>query len=143
MRPSFRRFPARPLALIAFLTLSLTAFALSGPVTAFLGAFEGIDVRLNWEVPSETGLQRFELSRRGLSDAMYMNLATIQPTGAGQYTYLDHNLNRSASGGNSAGAYVYRLTAVTTSGEFSYAVTMAQAPSAVQRSWGSIKSMFR
>lgn len=143
MRKPSRLFLARPLALITLLTLSLTAFALSGPVASFLGAFEGIDVRLNWELPSETGLQRFELARRGINDAMYMNLATIQPAGTGQYTYLDHNLNRSASGVTSAGAYVYRLTAVTTGGEFNYAVTMAQAPSAVQRSWGSIKSMFR
>lgn len=134
------RTPLRSTLLLAGLLVSLAAFALTGPVSVFTGAFEGIDARLSWET-SETGLQGFELSRRSGNDPTYQSLVTLQPNGTGRYAFLDQNLYKNND--VSLGTFTYKLTARTTSGDFNYSVTLSQTPSAVQRSWGSIKSMFR
>jgi len=125
----------------ALLLGALAAVALSGPVTSFTGTFEGIDARLNWEVASESGLQNFELWRHSATDPTFQKLATIQPNGTRQYTFLDQNLYKNDN--SSLGSFTYKLVANTTSGEYNNALTLSQTPSAVQRSWGSIKSMFR
>lgn len=127
--------------MVALLLGALAAVALSGPVTSFTGAFEGIDARLNWELSAETGVQRFEVWRQSAADPALQRVATVQPTGALRYTLLDQNLYKNND--VTLGAFTYKLTCFTTSGDFNYSLTLSQTPSAVQRSWGSIKSMFR
>ena len=142
MKHTFRSLlPLRLLAVLVFVLGTLAAVALAGPVTSFTGAFEGIDARLNWELTSETGVQRFELWRHSAADPTLQKIATVAPTGALRYSLLDQNLYKT----NDAilGAFTYKLTCVTTSGDYNYGYTLSQTPSAVQRSWGSIKSMFR
>ncbi len=126
---------------VVLVFVALTALALAGPVTSFNGTFEGIDARLNWEVSAETGVQRFELWRHSAADPALQKIATVQPTGALRYSLLDQNLYKTNDA--TIGAFTYKLTCVTTSGDFNYGFTLSQTPSAVQRSWGSIKSMFR
>lgn len=141
MRPSAPSV-FRPIVLAAVLLLAaLGAWALTGPVTAFSGAFDGVDARLRWEVGSEAGLQRFELARRVGNDPIFHDVVTLTPDGSRTYEYLDQNPHRTND--EALHSCSYKLTAVTTSGSHDYAVTLAQSPSAVQRSWGSIKSMFR
>ena len=138
---SVLRLPIRLVAALALVFGTLAAVALTGPVTVFTGAFEGIDARLNWELTSETGVQRFEVWRHSAAEPTLQRIATVQPTGALRYSLLDQNLYKTADA--TIGAFTYKLTCVTTSGDFSYGLTLSQSPSAVQRSWGSIKSMFR
>ncbi len=135
------RLPLRLLALLALVLGTLAAVALTGPVTAFTGSFEGIDARLSWDLASETGVQRFELWRHSAADPTLAKIATVPPTGALRYSLLDQNLYKTNDA--TLGAFTYKLTCVTTSGDFNYGFTLSQSPSAVQRSWGSIKSMFR
>ncbi len=136
-------FSVRLLAVMTLLMGALAAYALSGPVTSFTGTFEGIDARLNWELSSETGLQRFELWRHSAADPTFQKLATIQPNGSARYTFLDQNLYKTDENNNTIGAFTYKLVATTSSGDFNNVLQLSQTPSAVQRSWGSIKSMFR
>ena len=140
MKPVLR-FPLRFASVFAFVLVALTTLALTGPVTSFTGTFEGIDARLNWELSSETGVQRFDVWRHSAADPALQKIATVQPTGALRYSLLDQNLYKTADA--TLGAFTYKLTCVTTTGEFNYGFTLSQTPSAVQRSWGSIKSMFR
>ena len=135
------RLPLRFTAVLTFVLAALTTLALTGPVTSFMGTFEGIDARLNWELSSETGVQRFELWRYSAADPTLQKIATVPPTGALRYSLLDQNLYKTNDA--TLGAFTYKLTCVTTSGDFNYGFTLSQTPSAVQRSWGSIKSMFR
>ena len=128
-------------AIFVLLLGALAAFAASGPVSLFNGTFEGIDARLNWEVSSESGLRNFELWRHSATDPNYQKLVTVQPNGSGRYTFLDQNLYKNNDA--SLGTFTYKLVASTTSGDYNYSFTLSQTPSAVQRSWGSIKSMFR
>ncbi|MBC7446895.1 MAG: hypothetical protein H7330_02430 [Hymenobacteraceae bacterium] len=140
MKHAFR-LPLRLLAVFAFVLGTLAAVALTGPVTSFTGNFEGIDARLSWELPAETGIQRFELWRHSAADPALVKIATVPPTGALRYSLLDQNLYKTADA--TLGSFTYKLTCITTSGDFNYSFTLSQTPSAVQRSWGSIKSMFR
>ena len=133
------RFTIR-LLVPALLLLSLVAYGLTGPVSSFTGAFDSIDIKLNWELPSEAGVSGFELYRRTGTETTFRKLADIQPTGAGIYQYTDRDLYKTT---DALGTFNYKLTVNTNSGEFNYAVTLSQSPSAVERSWGSIKSMFR
>ena len=76
---------------------------------------------------------------------------TVVPTGQRRYQYLDPNVYRPAvggmapgsSGGPLGGPFTYRLTVRSASGDQSYSTLLVGTPSAVQRSWGTIKSMFR
>ncbi len=140
MKHLFRPF-LRTSAVFTLLLAALAAFALTGPVTSFTGSFEGIDARLNWELAAETGVQRFEVWRHSAADPALQKIATVQPTGALRYSLLDQNLYKTDDA--AIGSFTYKLTCVTTSGDFNYSYTLSQTPSAVQRSWGSIKSMFR
>lgn len=140
MKHAFR-LPLRLAAVLTFVLGTLVAVALTGPVTLFTGNFEGIDARLSWELTSETGVNRFEVWRHSAADPALQKIATIQPTGALRYSLLDQNLYKTADA--TLGSFTYKLTCVTTSGDFNYSFMLSQTPSAVQRSWGSIKSMFR
>lgn len=140
MKHAFR-LPLRFVAAIVLVLGTLTAWALTGPVTSFTGNFEGIDARLNWELSAETGVQRFEIWRHSAADPTLQKIATVQPTGALRYSLLDQNLYKTNEA--TLGAFTYKLTCATTSGDYNYSYTLSQTPSAVQRSWGSIKSMFR
>ncbi|GAB2961067.1 hypothetical protein GCM10027048_31360 [Hymenobacter coalescens] len=130
--------------LFALLLAASTAWAVT--VTMFQATLEGAAaVRLDWEVANETGLLGFELYRKGASDAVFSRLTTVAPTGQRRYQYSDTNLYRgtTSTASTNTGPYSYRLTVKSSTGEQSYTVVLNQTPSAVQRSWGSIKSMFR
>ena len=126
-------------ALVLALLLSSLA-AVAATVLAFTVALDGSNVRVDWEVNTEADVTGFDLYRKGAADLNYMLLTSIVPTGQRRYTYTD----RSAYRGPAAptGSSTYRLT-VRGGAEQSYTTTLAQTPSAVQRSWGTIKSMFR
>ncbi|MBC6696895.1 hypothetical protein [Hymenobacter sp. BT190] len=127
----------RPLVLLLLLC---TTLALGATITLFQAAFENDNVRVTWEVASESGVQSYELYRKTNSDPGFNRLTTLAPTSQGRYQYLDTDVYRGTQGG---GPFIYRLTVRTTTGDQYYTSTLGQTPSAVQRSWGSIKSMFR
>lgn len=128
------------------LTLLLTATAAwAVTLTMFQATLEGNSVRIEWEVLNESGLTDFELYRKGSTDANFTRLTSVNPTGQRRYQYTDANLYRgpSSTNGVNSGPYTYRLLVKTSAGDQVYTTVLSQTPSAVQRSWGSIKSMFR
>jgi hypothetical protein len=105
---------------------------------------DGTSVRVDWEVANETGVSAFDLYRRNGNDPVFERITSIAPTGQRRYQYIDADLYRGTGAtSGSGGPYTYRLTIRTTGADQSYTTTLSQTPSAVQRSWGSIKSMFR
>lgn len=129
--------------LFTLLLLATTTWAVT--LTAFQATMEGASVRIDWEVLNESGLSSFELYRKGATEASYNRLTVITPTGQRRYQYLDANLYRGPAtpASTNGGPYSYRLLVKTASGDQTYTTMLSQTPSAVQRSWGSIKSMFR
>jgi len=138
------RFGLLTLALVA---LSATV-ALAATVTLFTASYDGANVRVEWEVSSESDVSGFDLYRKAASETAFTLVSNVVPTGQRRYQYLDANVYRQVAGANptnpmATGPFTYRLTVHGTSGDQSYTAVLAGTPSAVQRSWGTIKSMFR
>jgi len=134
-------------AALLLVLLSATA-ALAVTVTLFTAAYDGANVRIDWEVSSETDVTGFDLYRKAASEASFSLVSNTLPTGQRRYQFLDTNVYRqvggSTSGSSASGPFTYRLSIRTAGGgDVSYTTVLAGTPSAVQRSWGTIKSMFR
>ena len=119
-------------------------------LTVFTAAYSGTLVRVDWEVNTETDVTGFELARKGATESSYTVVNTTAATGMRHYQYLDANVYRTTGGTTPApapsagnGPYTYRLTVRGPGPDQSYLTVLAGTPSAVQRSWGTIKSMFR
>jgi hypothetical protein len=131
-------------ALVVLVLLS-ASLALGATITLFQAGYDNANVRVVWEVASETGVQNYDLYRKANNEPTFTKLTAISPSGQARYQYLDTDVYRGTAGGTGTmgGPFTYRLTVHTTTGDQSYTSTLGQTPSAVQRSWGSIKSMFR
>ena len=147
---SIRRlfYRSGPAALL--LVLGSVVVAMAASLTLFTATYDGSNVRVEWEVSTETDVTGFELARKAASETSYTPVTTTVPTGQRRYQYLDTNVYRTAAGGTpvptataGSGPFTYRLTVRGPSGDQSYITVLAGTPSAVQRSWGTIKSMFR
>ena len=126
--------------LLVVLLLS-SLLVLAATVTVFTVTLDGSNVRVEWEVNTEADVTSFDIYRKSVADPTYSLLSNIIPTGQRRYLYTDRNVYRGVAGG---GPFTYRLTVHGgANGEQTYTANLAQTPSAVQRSWGTIKSMFR
>jgi hypothetical protein len=142
IRRLFRRFGPTTLLLV----LWSVGLAMAASVTLFTAGYDGPNVRLDWQVSSETNVTGFEISRKAATETSYRAVSSLRPTGQRRYQFLDTNVYRTAAGSTgtaTGGPFTYRLTVRSTSGDQSYLTVLAGTPSAVQRSWGTIKSMFR
>jgi hypothetical protein len=124
-----------PLLVLLLLSVSLVFGA---TITLFQASYDDANAQITWEVGSEAGVENYELYRKANNEPAFTKLTTIAPSGQDHYRYLDSEVHREVGG-----PFTYRLTVRTTATDHSYLSTLDQAPSAVQRSWGSIKSMFR
>ena len=120
--------------------LLLGTLAYGATITLFQASFDGTNVRVEWEVTNETGVQGYDLWRKANNEPAYAHMGTQAPTSQRRYQFLDTNMYRGTASG---GPFTYRLTVHTTTGDQNYTTVLSTTPSAVQRSWGSIKSMFR
>jgi hypothetical protein len=84
--------------------------------------------------------QGSEISRKKDSDAGYSRLTELPKSNAGNYFWVDDNLYKDGEGIENIS---YRLTANTSTGPKYFYAGIQHSPTAIQRSWGSIKSMFR
>ena len=146
--PTFSLVRRTGLLAAGLLLLSAVA-ALAATLTLFTASYEGANVRVDWEVSSETDISSFELARKSATETAFSTVATVVPTGQRRYQYVDANVYRQLPGtspttnGPQSGPFVYRLTIRNTGADQTYTAVLAGTPSAVQRSWGTIKSMFR
>lgn len=123
-----------------FVPLFLLLAAFQFQVQSFVATYQGADIRLEWKVSEESGVSGFEISRKKDSDAGYTRLAEVPASNQASYSWVDDNLYKD---GDAMENISYRLTALTNSGPKYFYANIQHSPTAVQRSWGSIKSMFR
>jgi hypothetical protein len=107
---------------------------------SFQASYQGSDIRLEWKVSEEAGVTSYEISRKKEGDASYGRLAEVNASGQSAYFWVDDNLYKD---GDAMENISYRLTAQTSAGPKYFYASIQHSPTAVQRSWGSIKSMFR
>lgn len=122
------------------LLVASVAWAMEGALTYFQATSTGSAVKLDWEMNNETGINSFELFRKTTIEPTYKKVTTLNPNGSRRYSHIDTEVTPDFS---SNGAITYKLTLHTSGTDVSHYTTLSQSPSSVQRSWGSIKSMFR
>jgi len=127
---------------VLLLILFGASLALGATITLFQATFDGTNVRLEWEATNEAGVESYEIWRKANNEPSFARLTSVPPTAQRRYQFLDTNVYRGAAGSGS-GPFTYRLTVRTATGDQNYTTVLNSTPSAVQRSWGSIKSMFR
>jgi len=123
------------------LLLAIASASVQLIVNNFIATSTGTEVKLTWRVDSEIDLQSFEISRKLPSDQAYFKIATVTPNGTGEYQYIDV-LNNKPLSMSSTNGYSYRLLVRSSNNAVTYYASTGGA-TAVQRSWGSIKSMFK
>ena len=150
-----RRLLRRSGSLALLLVLGSVVLAYAATLTLFTAAYTGTAVQIDWEVNTEADITGFELSRKAATETSFTMINTTAATGQRRYQYSDTNVYRVAGGSPGtalpnapiaaagSGPYTYRLTVRGPGGDQSYITILAGTPSAVQRSWGTIKSMFR
>jgi hypothetical protein len=124
------------------LLLGSAGLALATTLLLFLATYDGTAAHVEWEVTTETDLHGFDLSRKMPTDNDFQLLATLAPTGQRHYSFADTCLYQ----GHSVllpGPVMYRLTLRGPGPDQTYTTTVAGTMSVVQRSWGTVKLMFR
>ncbi|MFD2721995.1 hypothetical protein ACFST9_24975 [Hymenobacter monticola] len=144
VRRTFRRFGLAALLLV----LGSAVAAVAASLSLFTAAYDSARVRIDWEVNTETDVTSFDLARKTSAETSFSALTSVTPNGQRRYTYYDANVFRTATGGAptpalGGGPVTYRLTIHGPGGDQSFLTVLAGTPSSVQRSWGTIKSMFR
>jgi hypothetical protein len=100
---------------------------------------EGADVLLSWNLPQEEEIREFRLFRSINEEATSAHVATVTATGALVYSYLDDDIFKTESR-----TLHYELQVIMASGQIHrFKRSLSHNPTSVQRTWGSIKAMFR
>lgn len=99
---------------------------------------EGADVLLEWELKNEDGIQEFEIYRKFNEESSFEYLQTMDLNGTQRYQFLDDEIFKTA-----ARTIHYELHIVTENGTQKFIKSLLHSPTSIQRTWGSIKSMFR
>ncbi|MHB1686131.1 MAG: hypothetical protein ACYCVH_01970 [Ignavibacteriaceae bacterium] len=126
-------------SIFLFLVLIATVFA-SAIVSYFNVSNEGDNIKIEWNTGPETDLKDFVIQRKTIQSPDYTDITTIQPKGSNSYySYVD----RAAYKTNDV-FFVYQLKIEDNDGTVSYLEKpISHSISAVKRTWGSIKAMFR
>lgn len=126
------------LILTVLLTQAWLVYAL-GTVQYFTASYQGTDVKLDWRLDDDATIDQFEIARKRPDEANFTKLGNITNNGTGQYTFIDDKLYKSGQ----VATVSYRLTLKSGNTLTTHYTSIAHNPTAVQRTWGSIKSMFK
>ncbi|RMG20624.1 MAG: hypothetical protein D6730_19635 [Bacteroidetes bacterium] len=129
-----------------FLLLSLGLFHFTGPLFAqevllkhFTISSDGADILVEWEVKDEQGITEFQLYRKFNDDPTLKFVASIPVNGTLKYKYLDDGIFK-----NNGRVIQYELHIFKDQQIYKFfSIPLAHTPTSIQRTWGSIKSMFR
>ena len=103
----------------------------------------GSDIVLSWRTVQESGVVRFEILRRTGTEGNFLPIGFVSARRVdnSSYEFIDRQVFKAAGG-----IYQYQIQVVL-EGEQKLpptpAVTVSHLSSAAQRTWGSIKAMFR
>jgi hypothetical protein len=113
-------------------------WAQSLTLSYFNASPDGTDVLVSFEVPQETGITNFKLWRKIGNEGDFTFLTHIPPVGSFRYQYLDYTIFK-----DEVKNITYRLQVYQNGAVFTYYTNILHNPTSVQRTWGSIKAMFR
>ena len=132
---------SRLLTSISLLFVFLVGTALANVVfSRFDARTVGNDIIVSWESSVESDVKEYVLERKTLFDAQFVEMARFNAHGTNSlYTYRDQRVFKVQSEEVS-----YRLRVISSDNGFvvTDAITINYTPTAVRRTWGSIKAMF-
>lgn len=100
---------------------------------------DGSDVILEWQMKTEESVVEYRLFRKFNNEPLQAHIATISPDGVGSYQYLDDDIFKTESE-----VITYELQVLMSDNSVhQFQASLSHNPTSVQRTWGSIKSMFR
>ncbi len=123
---------------VALVFFAANAKAQNLTLNYFHASPDGADVLVAWEVPSEAGITDFKLWRKVNDETQYGLLGNVSPNGALHYTFQDYTVFK-----DEAKTISYKLQVYQNGAVFTYYTDITHNPTSVQRTWGSIKAMFR
>lgn len=101
---------------------------------------DGADVLLSWELSDVSDVAEFRLFRRLNQETTSLHVTTMtSDPGLNFYSYLDDGMFK-----QDGRVVHYELQVVTKDSRiFSFSQSLTHNPTSIQRTWGSIKAMFR
>ena len=99
---------------------------------------DGTDILVAWEITDQSGVTNFKVFRKVEGEPSYTFLSHISPESDGSYQYLDYTIFKDSPKNIS-----YKLQINKGSEVFTFLTNITHNPTSVQRTWGSIKAMFR
>lgn len=131
----------RTLATFLGIFLCMTFMAISATIymKSFQASVQGTSVKIDWVISEESGIQKFLVYRKQGGSQQFTYVTSINPNGTRNYTYSDNNLISNSGAEN----ITYKITADTQGQDLEFFTSVVYSPTTVQRTWGSIKAMFK
>lgn len=126
------------LSLIFVLSVSLSAQAQVPLMNYFNIIPNGADVLLEWELQAEENITEFRIFRRFNDEQTLTHVSTLTLNGTRKYSYLDDNIFKTEGR-----ILHYELQVIADGKTYRFTRSLSHNPTSVQRTWGSIKAMFR
>ena len=104
----------------------------------FKVAIQGGGIQLDWELQNETGVSEFRIYRKAGSQTDFEYVSTQYANGTLRYSYFDKEVFK-----NDNLIITYQLRVIKNGVPSLFHATLSQNTTSVQRTWGSIKGMFR
>lgn len=132
------RFIFNTIAFAFLLVMPLAVRSQTLVLNYFTATPSGSDVMVQWEIPEEGGVSQFKLMRKIDNETDFKVITTVIPTGSRSYSFLDAAVFKDAPR-----VVTYQLQITRNGIVYSYYANLLHNPTSVQRTWGSIKAMFR
>ncbi len=100
---------------------------------------DGADIVLEWEVQDESMVVEYQLFRTINNEQIPTFVTKIDPDGSNKYQFLDDNIYKTSPRVINYQLEIH-INDKTVQKEFA---TISHNPTSIQRTWGSIKAMFR
>ena len=104
----------------------------------FKVAMQSSGIQLDWELQNETGVSEFRIYRKVGSQTDFEYVSTQYANGNLRYSYYDKDVFK-----NDNLIITYQLRVIKSGVPSMFYATLSQNTTSVQRTWGSIKGMFR
>lgn len=124
------------------LAVAGNVWAQSPALSRFEARAQGSDIDVFWESANESNLKEYVLERKTRFDVDYKPVRTFSPHGPNRlYQFRDSNVYKDSS----SEQVRYRLRMIREDGSFELAssISVNYFPTAIRRTWGSIKAMFQ
>lgn len=132
-------FKFLPLSLLIFLIMgSLSSRGQNVLLNSFVLQADGADIMISWELQDESGVAEYRIFRRFEDENTLTHVVTLPNSKQNYYTYLDNNIFK-----QTPKVLYYELQVVVNGQIHKFTKGLAHNPTSIQRTWGSIKSMFR